>query len=97
MSSLTPRPSRMWSPNDNELKEMADTIAKAGVERLELQGTRRFHSFDFLAGAMATYFAMGLQGSIPADWVFLAFQGRDPIRERLARKRKEVEEYRGPG
>lgn len=49
-----------------------------GKARAKMQGSD-FSEFDYLAGVMSMFFALRLQGKIPARWIFDAFTGRSPL------------------
>jgi hypothetical protein len=66
-------------PTKEEFQELYAFIGKAGIERRRSQGRDRFDECDFIAGAMAMFFALGWQGHMPGAWVFNPLAGKSPL------------------
>lgn len=61
-----------------QLTALIDYMEAAGKGRAGTQGAD-FSEADYLAGCMATLFALGRQDKIPAGWIFEMFAGNSPL------------------
>jgi hypothetical protein len=71
-------PADMPAFTDEQMKNLLAFMEQAGKARAGEQGAE-FSETDYLAGCMATLFALGRQGSIPAGWIFSTMAGRSPL------------------
>jgi hypothetical protein len=67
----------MLTPNDDDVAQIIDAVETHGRQRREQQPD--MHHGDYLAGAMAVFFALGIQERIPPKWVIRATRGEDPF------------------
>lgn len=64
--------------SDEHTHAMANFIEAHGKARARAQGSD-FSETDYLAGAMAVFFALRLQNRMPASWIFSTLAGRSPL------------------
>ena len=63
---------------DEQIKALTDYLVAAGKSRGREQRAD-FSEADYLAGCMATLFALGRQDKIPAGWIFEIMAGGSPL------------------
>jgi hypothetical protein len=64
----------------NEIDRIIQTVHNTGVARKRERG-EPFHQDDYCAGAMAMFFALGIQLEIPASWIMGNWAGKELFRE----------------
>jgi len=77
-TAMPEAPADMPEFTDEQLKKLIAFMEQAGRSRAGEQGAE-FSETDYLAGCMATLFALGRQGSIPAGWIFTTMAGKSPL------------------
>jgi hypothetical protein len=71
--------------NQEELALIIRTVHHSGVTRKRERGAA-FHQDDYCAGAMAMFFALGLQMEIPSAWILGNWAGRELFTEHLSQE-----------
>jgi hypothetical protein len=62
-----------------DVDRLADYVEAHAAARRDVRGSK-FDEVDYLCGAMSVYFALGLQGKIPASWIFGPLTNRPALR-----------------
>jgi hypothetical protein len=64
--------------SESQVDALVEFIVAHGRARAQAQGSN-FSETDYLAGAMAWFFALKMNSKIPARWIFDTFSGRSPL------------------